>query len=56
MEHQHTNGFWDNTLMVSETKLDGSFLTKQVLIETFIAPERFDRNQLDGRIFVNKYK
>ena len=39
-------------LMISETKLDESFPTNQLLIEGFSAPFRFDRNNEGGGIII----
>ena len=41
-----------NILMISETKIDDSFPSKQFLIDGFTAPYRLDRNGSDGGILV----
>ena len=38
--------------MISETKLDNSFLTSQFLINGFTAPYRFDRNSKGGELLL----
>ena len=38
--------------MISESKLDDSFLHGQFLIEGFLAPFRFDSNKNRGRILL----
>ena len=39
-------------LILTETKLDETFLTSQFLMDGFSKPYRFDRNKYGGRVMI----